>query len=148
MNYILCDIDHTISNAFPRDNLIGGEGGWDAYHSASEADEPIDEMVRMINALQEQGFVIVAITARPEKWRQLTLSWLVRHNVRIDELLMRPEAEFRPAPEIKVDLAKKRFGEELNALVAFVLDDRDDVCAAFRTLGITALQVHAANGEG
>lgn len=142
--HVLVDLDHTLSNAFPRDGMIGGP--WDDYHAASVADEPLHDVVALVNALHDQGFTIVAITARPEKWRQLTGAWLRRHGIYIDEILMRPDEAFHPAPELKIALARARF-PDLKNQVALLLEDRDDVVAAFREEGITVLQVHARRQE-
>lgn len=140
--FILVDIDHTLSDAAWRDPMIGGEGGWDAYHAASIDDKPAEDVVGLINLLQrKRSLSIVGITARPEKWRNLTMSWLLKNSVFLDELLMREDEDFRPAPALKIALAKQRFGETLTGVVA-VLDDRDDVTAAFKSLNITVLQVH------
>lgn len=139
---ILVDIDHTISNSFWRDSMMGNRD-WDAYHSASVDDKPIPDTIDMLCALQVQGYKIIGITARPEKWRDLTMKWLIRHLVCMDELLMRPDDSFRPAPEIKMELVAKRFGDNLCEEVAFIMDDRDDIATAFKGCGITVLQVHA-----
>jgi len=139
---VLCDIDHTVSNAFWRDDMIGGPGGWDAYHAASKDDEPIHDVVNMINAMRAGGMYIVGITARPEKWRKLTMELLVKHGAMFDELLMRPDEAYHPAAEIKLKLAAERFGERFKDEVALIIDDREDVVAAFREAGITALLVH------
>lgn len=145
--YILCDIDHTLSAAFTRDHMIGGEGGWDAYHAESIHDLPIIDVIEMVRALWFQGYEIIGMTARPAKWRAMTLTWMIKHQVPMDELLMRPDTAFHPAPEIKVALAKERFGDKLKEQVAFIIDDREDVCAAFRELGITALQCYGRQVE-
>jgi hypothetical protein len=71
------------------------------------------------------------------------MAYLISKNIPVDELLMRPDDAYHPAPEIKVQLALNRFGDQLKDSVAFIMDDRDDVCAAFVKLGITAMQVHA-----
>lgn len=139
-NYVLVDIDHTISNSFWRDGMIGGEGGWDAYHAASKDDKPIYEIVRLVWGLKSSGFIIYGLTARPEKWRKLTMEWLVRNNIQLDDILMRPDTAYHPAPEIKLKLVQERF-ENIDE-IAMVLDDRDDVVAAFKALGVTAIQVH------
>ena len=138
--YVLVDIDHTLSNAWWRDSLIGD---WDAYHAVSGQDNPLQDVITMVNALHRCGRSIIGLTARPEKWRQLTMEWLVKHFVSMDELLMRSDDDFRPAPEVKVALALERFKDESNLRnqVALVLDDREDVIEAFRALGVTALQV-------
>jgi hypothetical protein len=59
----------------------------------------------------------------------------------MDELLMRPDEAFHPAPEIKLALVQERFGDKIADEVAFLLEDREDVCEAFQALGITTLQV-------
>ena len=138
---VLCDIDHTISDAFWRDELIGGEGGWDAYHSASINDLPLHEMVVMINALRVSGMYIVGLTARPEKWRKLTMDWMLRHGVQFDELLMRPDDNFQKAAELKMTIARERF-PALADEVAFLIEDQEDIIAAFKAINITCLQVH------
>ena len=122
--------------------MIGREGGWDAYHAASPQDEPIHDMMMLTNALHCQGWTIIGLTARPEKWRRITNDWLVNHFIKMDELLMRPDEAFHPAPELKVQLAQERFpGDQLKDQVAFLLEDREDVCEAFHKIGITTLQV-------
>lgn len=143
--FILCDIDHVLSNAFWRDPMIGGEGGWDAYHQASEDDEPCHDMVEAINAFYASAFETIGLTARPEKWRELTMRWMVKHEVNLTNILMRADTNFRPAPELKMELALDFFGgeEAMRENVMMVLDDRDDVTEAFRAIGITVLQVHA-----
>lgn len=137
--YILVDIDHTIANSFWRDHMIGGP--WDEYHAASVSDKPVYDVANFLLSLQTL-YEIVGLTARPGKWRQLTMDWLVKHSIPMDELLMRPDSDFRPAPELKLALALERF-PDIASEVAFIMDDREDVVAAFKALGITAMQVHA-----
>ena len=144
-NYILCDIDHTLSNAAWRDDMIGGEGGWDAYHAASVDDEPVTDICRAICLFNFLDHDIIALTTRPEKWRDLTMKWMMKHGISVDELLMRPNDDYRPEWETKLDLAVRRFGSEdgVRQNVAFILDDSETVATAFRGLGITVLQVFA-----
>jgi hypothetical protein len=142
--YVLIDIDHTLSDAAWRDNLIGGEGGWDAYHEASVDDKPATDVIALLTALNYIGFVSVGITARPAKWRQLTYQYLLKHEIILDFLLMRPDDAYHPAPDIKEKLAQEFFEPHggLKGNVLFIIDDRDDVVARFKALGITALQAH------
>lgn len=142
---ILLDVDHTVSNAFWRDYMIPA-ADWDAYHAASVDDKPIPEIVDMLNLLADY-YTIVGITSRDEKWRKLTMDWLIKWDVPMNNLLMRPAGDFRRAPELKVALALQAFGDKLNERVAFILDDREDVIEAFKALSITALQVHAKRDQ-
>jgi phosphoglycolate phosphatase-like HAD superfamily hydrolase len=134
------DIDHSISDAAWRDGL---KGDWDAYYPEGDKDEPIHPMIDLVQALHACGHVIVAVTGRPEKWRSLTLTWLVRHKVEIDSLLMRPDDDYRPTPEVKLALVIDRFGHDFQHLVGLVIDDRDDVLSVFRARGVTCVQVFA-----
>lgn len=146
---ILIDVDHTISDAFWRDDLIKrsrDSGDWEEYHSRGKDDKPLEDMVRLISLMiiggerMDHRVDIWAITARPEKWRKQTTSWFLKNRVLPMNILMRPEDAFKPAPQIKVDLCKEH--NILNRILC-IFDDREDVVSAFRELGITAFQVYA-----
>lgn len=139
---LFTDIDDTIADTSARQHLIE-ESSWDAFHAASGDDPPIPATVALLDALAT-SYHIVALTARPEKWRTLTMTWLVRNNVHVHELLMRPDADFRPSALVKPDVAIARYGtpEALQQAVSFVIDDREDVLAAFLALGIPGFRIH------
>jgi len=137
---VLVDIDHTVSNAFHRDHMIDA-ATWDEYHAASINDEPVTDIVDMLRSLS-RGYELVGITARPEKWRGLTFAWLIKHKVPLDIVLMRPDDNYDMAPSLKVFLASV-ISRRLKDDIAFVMDDRPDVCEAFAREGITCLQVYA-----
>lgn len=135
---ILVDIDHTLSNAFWRDDMITKGDSWDSYHAASFMDQPIKEMVALIKTFRWAGYDVIAITSRPEKWRSLTNQWFLKHQIPIERILMRPDDDYQQAPELKLELAKPFLKE-----TALLIEDRDDVCATFREAGILVLQCHA-----
>jgi hypothetical protein len=147
-NIILIDIDHTISDAFWRDDLIKrsrDSGDWEEYHSRGKEDKPLEDMVNLIKlmwrgAMDPTGIELWAITARPERWRKQTTEWFIKHNIFIDYILMRPEDAFKAAPEIKIGLCKEK---DIIDRILCVFDDREDVIEAFKEIGITAFQVHA-----
>jgi len=144
MNILLLDIDHTISSAAWRDDMIHNND-WDAYHLAGKSDEPIPDIVCLVQAMSA-AWKIICVTGRPEKWRKQTMDWLISNNILVDEILMRPMDCFMSAQETKVMLLKRRFGEGLELLrdnPSLVLDDNDKVIEAMRGLGLTVLQVYA-----
>lgn len=145
---VLVDIDHCLSNAFHRDPMLGSST-WDEYHTKSIDDQPIHDIVLIVNTLYNTGFHVIGLTARPGKWRQLTNDWLLKHGIQLTDIIMRPDAEFRKSSELKVHLACEFFGseEKVKETVAFILDDREDVCQAFKALGVTALQVYGREKE-
>ncbi len=153
-NIILVDIDHTISDAFWRDDLIKrsrDSNDWEEYHSRGKDDKPLEDMKMLIEIIavgckehhEAPDLEVWGITARPEKWRKQSMDWFYKHKIYLDNVLMRPENQFKPAPQIKIDLCK-----EHNILdrILCIFDDREDVVSAFRELDITAFQVHARKG--
>jgi hypothetical protein len=141
--HVLCDIDHVISASWRRDPMIGTVS-WDEYHGEGVNDLPVRDVVQLLQRLQKD-YKIIMITARPEKWRTMTMGWLVKHNVPVDEILMRPDNAFRPAPEIKLELVNARFPDKDD--IAFLLDDRDDVILAFFSIGVTCMKVFGRRQE-
>ena len=137
--FILVDIDHTLSNAFWRNSMIGVEA-WDDYHAASIKDKPFIKMIRLINRLNYVGYTIIALTGRTEKFRKLTIEWLVYNEVDINEILMRPDDCFIKNAAMKIQLIKQRF-DGIYKNIHFLIDDNEDTCIAFSELGITTLQV-------
>lgn len=134
---ILTDIDGTLSNSRWRDGLIGAVS-WDEYHEKSQYDEPYQNMIGLIRSLHEREYYIVGVSSRPEKFRKMTIEWLLKHQVPLDDLLLRPNNNHRPSPELKPYMVSMRMA--FND-IAFVFDDREDVIAAFRERGVDGLQV-------
>lgn len=152
MNILLIDIDHTISDAAWRDDMINNND-WDAYHLAGKEDKPIQEIVQFIYSLagdaeyERHCWEIIAVTARPEKWRKQTMEWMGKHGVIIDDILMRPDDAFRSAADMKIELLRKRFGDNLEQLEGhnvILIDDNEKVIEAMRGLNITTMQITAA----
>lgn len=156
-NIILFDIDHTISDAFWRDDMIKrsrDSGDWEEYHSRGKDDKPLEDVVQLIDVIAAgirdtthhgapDNIELWGITARPEKWRKQSFDWFGKYNIPLDVVLMRPEDAFKPAPQIKIDLCKEH---KIIDRILCIFDDREDVIAAFRELGITAFHVHARRG--
>lgn len=144
---VLFDIDHTLSDANWRNHMLPacyalGGTWWDDYHRASGVDSPCDDVIQLVNNFRHCDHPVIGITARPGKFRTLTRNWLQMHKVNLDELLMRPDEDFRPSAELKLALARERFGERISDEVLFIIDDHPEVVKAFQAAGVTALQVH------
>lgn len=143
---VLVDIDHTLSDAAWRDDMLNNRD-FDAYHLAGKEDAPIQEMVELVNALADSGATIIGCTARPDKWRTQTINWMVINKVCMDEILMREHNTFAPAAETKLGLLQARFGpllEQLEGKHVLFFDDNEKVIETIRAIGITALQCFAA----
>lgn len=156
-NVVLFDLDHTVSDAVWRDDCLPKLHGsmswdqinaaWDEYHSGLQFDRPCSDMVGLANALYATAYNVIGLTARPERWRAVTNGWLMEHNVMIEDVLMRPDDDFSPAPECKMKLVEGRFGKDFHEVVAMLFDDRDDIVELFRGRGVTCLRVSARREE-
>lgn len=150
---ILIDIDHTISDAAWRDGLIGGEGGWDAYHIEAAKDEPLADIVRLVRILRlgerssEAHIDLIGLTSRPYKWRMMTLRWLLNNGILLDDVWFRPDDCYLKSPECKIGIVEKQLGTNWPERIMLLFDDRDDVAEAFHRCGVTTLQVRGRRHE-
>ena len=142
---ILVDLDHTVSDAFHRDEMIG-VCDWDTYHARLEEDDPCWDFISLLEPLTDRHEVI-GLTSRPEKWRRLTMTWLVKHGVCLDDIWMRPDHDYRAAPDVKIALCKEKLGDEWKENVLFVIDDNERVVAAFKNEGVSVLQIFNRRGR-
>lgn len=138
---VLFDIDHTLSDAAWRDGMIGDASlTWDDYHQASVKDRVIEEMAILQRAIGGDGIETIGVTARPEKYRQLTHKWLLQNNIMLDEILMRPDDNKMPSAELKPLLLQQRYGDNWPQRVLIVFEDNERVADAYVALGIPTLQ--------
>jgi len=138
---LLCDVDHTVADAAWRDPWLGQ---WDIYYPKSVDDKPIVPVIKAVNAMALLGWQVVMFTSRNERWRQITLDWLMRHNVLASGLLMRSEDDFNACGETKYQMAIRAFGEELKD-VEMVWDNTESVLEPFRARGIVTMLVGAGS---
>ena len=124
----------TLSDDKGRSSMIGVDS-WDAYHAACIHDEPIRNVIDLVNSMRAAGHTVIGISARPEKWRKLTNEWLLKNEVELSELIMRDTEDFRPSVMIKMDILSRIHP------IDFVIDDKEDVCNAVTSMGIASLQV-------
>lgn len=103
--------------------------------------KPVQAVAALTLALHLENWHLIGFTSRNQRWRKLTMDWLVKHDVPLDELLMRDDKDYGTAPDVKLDLALKYFQSDLEKKVNLVIDDRDDVLAPFNALGITTMLV-------
>lgn len=95
MDYIF-DIDDTLSDSSHRAHLISKDNpnrDWKTYYNLLIEDEPIISVVEILKSLDAAGHRIVLCTGRPEEYRDLTVSWLQKHNIPAYDLFMRQKSE-------------------------------------------------------
>lgn len=135
---IIVDIDGTVSKVGDRIKFLGtAKPDWDSFYNACFEDEPIQEIVDLIDNLKE-AYTIVFCTGRRESVRAITEKWLEANGL-FGKVLMRPDHDRRHDIHVKPEQIKNA-GIELNQ-VAFVLEDRDSMVKKWRELGLKCLQV-------
>lgn len=123
----LVDVDGTLA-------LMGDRGPFE-WHRVGE-DTPNLPVLELVSHLQDQ---IVVMSGRDESCRDGTAAWLKRHGIRYDALFMRPAADSRKDSIVKAELFWEHVAPHWN--VRGVIDDRDQVVAMWRALGLMCAQV-------
>lgn len=131
MKVVIVDVDDTMTDASWRFGM-----SFDESYSRAAEDPPFLDLIEFINAVSDQYWVL-GVTTRPERFRATTMNWLLGHGVKLGNLEMRADADFRSEVDIKRDIARKW----LPKVVVCAFDDREDVVQMYRDLGITALQI-------
>lgn len=127
---IIVDIDGTLAK-------MGDRSPYDW----SKVDlDTINEPVRSIsNGYAGPYKNVIIMSGRDGSCREATIKWLQENGVYFDLLLMRHEGNNEKDSIIK----KRMFEENVRGryYVDYVLDDRDQVVALWRSMGLTCLQV-------
>ena len=135
---IIVDLDGTLYDSRQREGRAI-ERDWEQFHMQSSFDKPYEDVRQLIESLNNTGlYHIVAVTGRNEKWRRITMDWLLEWEVNLDDVLMRPDNDWRPDHELKPDFFEAHYEKDD---VLFVLEDRDKVVAAWRDKGYNCWQV-------
>lgn len=140
--YIIIDLDGTLCNTDHRVDLILAKK-YDEFHEKCVDDEPRRDVAEFLKLVSAQC-KIMAVTGRNKKFEELTRRWLHKHNIIVDELLMRPNDDYTKDGEMKLKLIEEAFGGDKQAVldnVMFALDDRDRVVEALRNYGLPTWQV-------
>jgi phosphoglycolate phosphatase-like HAD superfamily hydrolase len=127
---VLADVRHRLRHVRSRPK------DWDAFFGAAEQDPLLPEGAGAAATALRAGNSVGYLTGRPERCRAATLRWLTQHGLPEGALVMRPDADRRPARLWKIaalrDLARR------HRITAFVDDDAAVVSAA-RAAGFPVL---------
>lgn len=127
---LMVDLDGTLA-------LLNGRNPYDA--STCENDLVNGKILSLVQWYSDAGFNIILMSGRSEKYRPETERWLQKHYISYHHLYMRPEGDNRRDSIVKMELFDKYVRNEYR--IEFVLDDRDQVVRAWRSIGLTVLQV-------
>ncbi|WP_042381885.1 phosphatase domain-containing protein [Streptacidiphilus melanogenes] len=136
------DLDGTLAETGHRQHFLERQPrDWRGFFGALHRDPPLDEGVRLL--LEAAATCeIVYLTGRPERCRRDTADWLTRQRLPEGRLLMRGDADRRPARTIKLEaLRGLDRGRELRMLV----DDDELVCDAAERAGFRVVRARWAS---
>lgn len=140
--HIIIDLDGTLCNSAHREELARNRE-WEAFHDLLIHDQPHDDVVEFMRAADDLNKMI-ALTGRPEKYRNLTLEWLNKNELNLfEQLIMRPDDDWRSDHVLKPEMLFTYFGSKEKALesVLVILEDRDRLVEEWRNLGFRCWQV-------
>jgi hypothetical protein len=146
----IVDIDGTIADVKHRLAFLQEEPkDWEGFHKNCDTDEPIIPTIRLVNALSDSNWQIILVTGRGGENREMTETWLDKHDVQRDMLLMRQPGNFEPDVELKKRwlhmFRDGRLGLWNTAAPSIAIEDRKSVTDMWREQGLVCLQ--CAEGE-
>lgn len=149
------DLDGTLADVRHRlHHLRRRPKDWPAFFAAV-GDDPLLETGAALVRESARDCDVIYLTGRPAHCRGDTLRWLRAHDLPPGRLAMRRSGDRRPARAVKVELLRPLAA---GRVVAVVVDDDEQACAAYRAQGWpvlhacwatqTPLLVQAQLGEG
>lgn len=115
------DIDGVLADPSHRLHLIEGKPkNWRGFFNLARSDEPLQPGLALVMDLVQRGITIVYVTGRPEYLRAATTKWLEAQGLPVPALHMRSRGDFRPNPEVKLELYS-RLREEFD--IDVIVDD-------------------------
>lgn len=133
---VIFDVDGTLADVSGIRHYVLDDPkrkNFEKFHAAASYCPPNQQALDLVRNYAAQGFVIIVVSARKERWRYRTSIWLRKWEVGHDHLLMRADGDQRKDVEVKRDiLAKIRQRYE----VVHAVDDNPNVIAMWTAEGI------------
>jgi hypothetical protein len=129
---VMVDIDGTVALH------VGVRGPFDTarYH----LDRPNSDVIAAVNSMYLAGHLVVFCSGRDDAFRDVTQAWLDEHAaIPHSGLFMRPAGDRRRDDVVKLELFDRHIRDRF--AVTCVFDDRDRVVKAWRSIGLTVMQV-------
>ncbi len=137
---VLFDLDGTIADNRHRQHFVTQvPKNWDAFFDAQHLDTPNKSVVALYNALRaSEHFQLIVVTARPERYRNVSEQWFASNDICLDRLIMRVDGDRRSDELVKKEILETLRLEGLNPILA--IDDRGSVVQMWRDEGLTCFQ--------
>jgi phosphoglycolate phosphatase-like HAD superfamily hydrolase len=133
---VIFDLDGTLCDTSEIVHLIEGDDkDFAAFHAASAGCPARDDVVAAARAQADLGRAVLVVTSREFVWRDLSLDWLVAHDVPYDALHMRIVGDYRKDVVVKKEILQQITDDGYSVLEAW--DDAPAVVDLWRENGIT-----------
>ncbi|KAA1378533.1 phosphatase domain-containing protein [Aeromicrobium fastidiosum] len=134
---VIFDLDGTLCDTSEIVHLIEGDDkDFAAFHAASATCPAHEDVVEAAREQHEKGRAVIVVTSREFVWRDLSLDWLVAHDVPYDALYMRIVGDYRKDVVIKKEILQQIADDGFTPLEAW--DDKESVLELWRDNGIVA----------
>lgn len=132
---VIFDMDGTLCDTSGIVHLIEGADDeakdFHAFHAASADCPAREDVVAAAKDQAERGRAVLVVTSREFIWRDLTLDWLVAHDVPYDEVHLRIVNDFRPDVAVKTDILERIVADGYRVVEAW--EDSPDVAELWRS---------------
>ncbi len=126
------DIDGVVADVRHRlHHLRARPARWDRFFAAA-ADDPLLAVGADVARELAAAHPVVWLSGRPEELRGVTERWLAVHHLPPGRLLLRPNGDYRPAAQLKLEVVRRLAATDG---IAAVLDDDPAVVQALRAAG-------------
>lgn len=129
----IVDIDGTLAKMVGRSPYDYSRVSEDALH---------EDVAALVNRLGVEDHIII-VSGREDSCEVDTRDWLIEGNVRHDYLYMRKAGDQRKDSTVKAEIFNEHIRRNFNVLG--VLDDRNQVVAQWRAMGLRCYQVAEGN---
>lgn len=146
------DVDGTLANNLHRIKHLtqNTRKDWDAFFAEQHKDSPFEAVFDVMNALWVSGHKIIIITARDERFREVTLAWLNQHaefKLTNNDLYMRAGGDRSNDDDIKLEIINHILKENPSYKVMGVFEDRHRVIDAWREAGYYVFECNQERAE-
>ena len=140
------DVDGTLMNIQHRRHHVAGQDkDWPAFFDAMEFDTINDHVFHLAHALKKDGYVIVVVSGRNERHREITEKQLAFGKLDYKMLIMRPDDNYDPDFVFKKQVLDKMRESGLDP--QFSVDDRPSVVQMWRENGVPCFDVGGWHDE-